>query len=50
MALACESDDVLGERRHPGASDVGKPLAGKSTLNRMDAEAGAGQAPAVPED
>ena len=31
MALVCESDDVNGERRHR-ESDVGKPLAGKSTL------------------
>ena len=35
MALVCESDDVNGERRHR-ESDVGKPLAGKSTLNRME--------------
>ena len=35
MALLCESDDMKGERRHKG-SDRGKPLAGKSTLNRME--------------
>lgn len=35
MALVCDSDDVMGERRHR-ESDVGKPLAGKSTLNRME--------------
>ena len=35
MALVRESDDVMGERRHR-ESDVGKPLAGKSTLNRME--------------
>ncbi len=34
-ALVCESDDVMGARRRR-ASDVGKPLAGKSTLNRME--------------
>ena len=35
MALVCESDDVLGERRHR-ESDRGKALAGKSTLNRLE--------------
>ena len=35
LALVCESDDVLGERRHR-ESDRGKPLAGKSTLNRLE--------------
>ena len=35
MALVCESDDVNGQRRHR-ESDRGKPLAGKSTLNRME--------------
>ena len=49
LALMCESEDVNGQRRRR-ESDVGKPLAGKSTLNRMEAEARAGQAPAVPED
>lgn len=35
MALVCESDDVMGERRNR-ESDRGKPLAGKSTLNRLE--------------
>ena len=35
MALLCESDDLQGERRHK-ESDRGKPLAGKSTLNRLE--------------
>ena len=35
LALVCESDDVLGARRHR-ESDQGKPLAGKSTLNRLE--------------
>ena len=35
MALVCESDDVMGERRRR-ESDRGKPLAGKSTLNRLE--------------
>ena len=35
MALLCESDDLKGERRHK-ESDRGKPLAGKSTLNRLE--------------
>ena len=35
LALVCESDDVMGARRHR-ESDQGKPLAGKSTLNRLE--------------
>ena len=35
LALMCESEDVNGQRRRR-ESDVGKPLAGKSTLNRME--------------
>ena len=43
LALVCESDDVLGSRRR-WESDQGKPLAGKSTLNRLDgAESGGGK-------
>ena len=35
LALVCESDDVLGSRRRR-ESDQGKPLAGKSRLNRLE--------------
>jgi len=35
LALLCERDDVTGEFRRRG-SDRGKPLAGKSTLNRLE--------------
>ena len=35
LALVCDSEDVLGERRRR-ESDVGKALAGKSTLNRLE--------------
>ena len=38
LALMCESEDVNGQRRRR-ESDVGKPLAGKSTLNRMELSA-----------
>ena len=39
LAAACGRADVLGERRHQGP-DKGRPLAGKSTLNRLEAGAG----------
>lgn len=35
LAASCGRDDVLGEQRHL-AGDRGKPLAGKSTLNRLE--------------
>ena len=38
LALMCESEDVNGQRRRR-ESDRGKPLAGKSTLNRMELSA-----------
>jgi hypothetical protein len=38
LALVCGRPDVLGQRRHLEA-DKGKPLAGKSTLNRLELSA-----------
>jgi hypothetical protein len=35
LAASCGREDVLGEQRH-SESDRGKPLAGKSTLNRLE--------------
>jgi hypothetical protein len=35
LAASCGREDLLGERRHL-AQDKGKPLAGKSTLNRLE--------------
>ena len=49
MALVCESDDVMGEHRRR-ESDRGKPLAGKSTLNRLELSPVQDKAPVRQED
>ena len=41
MAVLAEREDVEGEKRRQ-PQDQGKPLAGKSTLNRLELTAGAG--------
>ena len=49
MALLCDRDDLTGEFRRL-ASDRGKPLAGKSTLNRLELTPSRGSGGPVQED